>query len=162
MGSRKQPGTRRARLWLAAVLTSAILAAPALRASASASTVPCTVFHVKANAATVQPWVFRPVRDLSATPGSTSVVARFYSPDGPSPLGVDTYEVAISQGTKLGKQIEGYPNFFSKSPTTSCEIYYAPASTSFRPGTQYVLAVRAMAQAAHASPWAEKVFTTTH
>ena len=156
----KQPGTRRTRLLAAAVLASAILAAPAVRASAS--TVPCTVFHVHGNDETGQAWVFRPVRDLSVTPGSTSVVARFYSPDGPSPAAVDTYEVAISQGTKLGNQIEGYPNFFSKSPTTSCEIYYAPASTSFRPGTEYVLAVRAMAHAAHASPWAEKVFTTTH
>ncbi len=157
----KQPGKRRARLLAAAVLASAILAAPALRASASASTVPCTVFRVDGINETGQPWVFRPVRDLSVTPGRTSVVARFYSPDGPSPAAVDTYEVAISQGTKLGNQIEGYPNFFPKSTTTSCEIYYAPASASFRPGTQYVLAVRAMAHAAHASPWAEKVFTTT-
>ena len=155
----KQPGTRPARLLAAAVLAPAVLAAPALRASASA--VPCTVFHVHGSDAAGQAWVFRPVRDLSVTPGRTSVVARFYSPDGPSPAAVDTYEVAISQGARLGNQIEGYPNFFSKSTATSCEIYYAPASTSFRPGTEYVLAVRAMADAAHASPWAEKVFTTT-
>ena len=155
----KQPGTRPARLLAAAVLAPAVLAAPALRASASP--VPCTVFHVDGSDAAGQAWVFGPVRDLSVTPGRTSVVARFYSPDGPSPAAVDTYEVAISQGTRLGSQIEGYPNFFSKSTVTSCEIYYAPASTSFRPGTEYVLAVRAMAHAAHASPWAEKVFTTT-
>ena len=58
-------------------------AAPAVRASAS--TVPCTVFHVHGNDETGQAWVFRPVRDLSVTPGSTSVVARFYSSRRPVP-----------------------------------------------------------------------------
>jgi hypothetical protein len=152
----KQPDA----LLAATVLGAAILAAPAL--PASASTIPCTVFRVKGDDATTgQTWAFRPVRDLSVTPGSTSVAIRFYSPDGPSPLAVDTYEVAISQGTKLGNQIEGYPSFFPKSTTTSCEIYYGPASDSMKPGTEYVLGVRAMAHASHASPWAEKVFTTT-
>ncbi len=103
-------------------------------------------------------WVFGPVRGLTlAGTGPDSVKLSWSSPGTPMPLGIGHYEVALSQGTRLGPVYKSYPREVPK---------LGPSLVTWQgddlaPSTEYVAAVRAIAtDGGHASPWAELTFTT--
>lgn len=98
-------------------------------------------------------WVFGPVRGAKfAATGATTFTCSGYSPGVPEPLGVGVYQVACSEGDKLGADIAGYPVEIPKSDATSKWSY---DGKGLKPSTTYTIGVRAIAAGpvGHAGPW---------